>query len=103
MVRDIGPESARRLAGNGVLLIDVRDHGEWASGHVPGACHVPLARWRSDAEAELAQDGVIFVCAAGSRSEAAARIALEHGLRGVYHWRGGIRRWAGAALPLVRD
>jgi len=103
MVYDVGPESARNLVASGLALIDVRESGEWANGHAPEARHVPLARLRSDAESELARDGVIFVCAAGTRSEAAARLASERGLTKVYNLRGGMRGWARAGLPLVRD
>jgi len=103
MVHSVTAERAREMLADGLALIDVRESGEWANGHAPGARHVPLARLRSDAQSELAQDGVIFVCAAGVRSEAAARFALECGLRNVYSLSGGMRAWARAALPLARD
>jgi len=104
MVQEISAQRARDLlAGGSVELIDVRESGEWASGHAPGARHVPLARLRNNFDAELGTDGVIFVCAAGVRSEAAARLALAHGFRTIYNLSGGMRGWTRAGLPLVRD
>ena len=38
----------------------------------PGARLVPLQRLRANPKDELPRDGIIFVCAAGVRSEAAA-------------------------------
>jgi rhodanese-related sulfurtransferase len=104
MVQSIGPNEASSLLAKGVLdLVDVRDDAEWSSGHLPGARHVPLSRLRGDARSELPRDGVIFVCAAGVRSEVAARLALAKGLSRVYSLSGGTRAWAKAGLPLVTD
>jgi rhodanese-related sulfurtransferase len=104
MVQSIGPNEASSLLANGALdLVDVRDAAEWSNGHLPGARHVPLARLRGDARSELPHDGVIFVCAAGVRSEVAARLALAEGFSRVYSLSGGTRAWAKAGLPLVKD
>ena len=35
-------EVADRLRGNGAILLDVRNEGEWKSGHVPGALNIPV-------------------------------------------------------------
>lgn len=100
----IGPEQARHLlATEGLDLVDVRDPNEWSSGHLPGARHVPLSRLRGKPASELQRDGVIFVCAAGVRSEAAARVALASGFERVYNLVGGTRGWVRAGLPLVQD
>jgi rhodanese-related sulfurtransferase len=104
MVHDVGPAEAHGLPEKQQFdLVDVRESSEWAKGHLPGARHVPLARLRHDARAELPRDGVIFVCAAGSRSEAAARLALAQGFSQVYSLSGGTRGWLRAGLPLVKD
>jgi len=104
MVHSVGPDEAHDLlAERHFDLVDVRDSSEWASGHLPGARHVPLARLREHTRAELPRDGVIFVCAAGMRSETAARLALAEGFSQVYSLSGGTRGWLRAGLPLVKD
>jgi rhodanese-related sulfurtransferase len=104
MVQVLSPEKARELMAERHLdVVDVRDSSEWSNGHLPGARHVPLARLRGHAKEELPRDGVIFVCAAGVRSETAARLALAEGFSQVYNLAGGTRGWARAGLPLVRD
>ena len=35
-------EAHRRAAAGEVVLVDVREHGEWAGGHAPMARHIPL-------------------------------------------------------------
>lgn len=84
-------------------IVDVRDAGEWATGHLPGARLVPLGQLRENVKAALPRDGVLFVCAAGVRSETAARLALQNGLTKVYNLAGGTRGWQKASLPVVKD
>ena len=54
-------------------------------------------------EAALLHDGVIFVCAAGVRSQTAARLAEQLGFNVLYSLTGGTRSWVSAGLPLVQD
>lgn len=104
MVTSISAQQARELIDAKHLdVVDVREPGEWSKGHLPGARLVPLATLRSNPKAELPRDGVIFVCAAGIRSQTAARIAQEHGLTTCYSLTGGTNSWQKAGLPLVVD
>ena len=104
MVNSISPLEAQQLIAHGQLdVIDVREPSEWSSGHVPGARLVPLGRFKSDPKAALPRDGVIFICAAGVRSQTAALLAESLGLSNLYNLSGGTRSWVNAGLPLVRD
>ena len=104
MIGALTPEQARELISRGdVQVIDVREPGEWSGGHLPGARHVPLDRLRANPRAAIDHDGVLFVCAAGVRSQAAARIAEQLGFTRIYNLTTGTRGWARAGLPLVRD
>jgi rhodanese-related sulfurtransferase len=106
MVHAISPQRAHDLLTHGHLqVVDVRETAEWLTGHLPGAKHVPLSELRHGATAALDAevDGVMFVCAAGVRSDTAARIAAASGIANVYSLSGGTRGWARAGLPLVRE
>lgn len=81
----------------------MREPREWSGGHLPGARLVPLDRLKAAPEAALVRDGILFVCAAGSRSQTAARLAVSRGLTKVYNLVGGTRGWAIAGLPLVKE
>jgi rhodanese-related sulfurtransferase len=104
MVRAINSREAYELITRGeVEVIDVRDPQECASGHVPGARLIPLGSLRENPAAALTRDGVIFVCAAGVRSQTAARIAAAQGLKKVYSLNGGVRDWKRNGYTLAND
>ncbi len=104
MIRTVTPQQAHELMLQGdVEVVDVRESNEWHGGHIAGARHVPLAQLRANPTAVLPRDGIVFVCAAGVRSETAARLAHSHGLTRLYNLHGGTRGWDKAGFPLVRD
>jgi len=103
MVYRLSPQEARELIANGeVDVVDVREPAEWSTGHLPGARLVPLAELRSNPRT-LTRDRVLFVCAAGVRSQTAARFAEQLGYSKLYSLDGGTRSWARAGLPLEQD
>jgi rhodanese-related sulfurtransferase len=104
MIHSIGPEQAQELIAHGTFdVVDVREPGEWTTGHLPGARLVPLGRLRASPGDMLPRDGILFVCAAGIRSQTAAKLAEAEGRTNLYNLSGGTRGWASAGLPLVRD
>src|SRR5689334_3531958 len=101
MPRTVDPREAQSLIAAGdVDVIDVRGPEEWASGHIPGARLLPLADLRDDPKKGLPRDRVLFVCARGSRSESAAKLAEQIGLKEVWSLDGGTLAWASAGLPI---
>ncbi len=102
MIRNLTAQQANELISRGeVEVIDVRDPSEWSGGHLPGARLVPLEQLRANPKLTLQRDSVIFVCAAGVRSQTAARIAADEGLTQIFSLTGGTRSWVKAGLPLV--
>ena len=60
--------------GRHALLIDVRSASEFATGHIPGAIHVPLEQVESrvgDLETKLP---LILICKSGQRARMAAAL-----------------------------
>jgi rhodanese-related sulfurtransferase len=104
MVHSISAAQARDLVSSGAVdVVDVRESHEWSSGHIPGARLVPLEQLRTNPKATLTRDGVLFVCAAGTRSQTAARIAASAGLKTIYNLNSGVRGWAKAGFDLTRE
>ena len=102
MVQAITPHAAQQLLASGeVEVIDVREPHEWATGTIPGARRIALGELRRNPKAALTRDDVIFVCAAGVRSETAARVAVASGLKRVYNLTCGMRGWERAGLPVA--
>jgi rhodanese-related sulfurtransferase len=104
MVNSVTPQQAQELITNGNFdIVDVREPVEWSSGHLPGSRLVPLQSLRSNPKGALPRDGIIFVCAAGVRSQTAAKVAEANGRTNLYNLAGGTKSWANAGLPLVHD
>jgi rhodanese-related sulfurtransferase len=104
VIKTLSPEQARDMIESGDCdVVDVREAREWSRGHLPGARLVSFDRLRQSPKSTLPRDNVIFVCAAGIRSEAAAKVAEESGFSNVYNLSGGTRSWVNAGLPLVHE
>jgi len=96
-------DAATRVRNGSAVIVDVRDAGEWAQGHIPGAQHVPLGQLAERA-AELADGGrqLVLHCAAGGRSAIGASVLLAHGVPNVANMEGGYSAWQAAGLPVTK-
>ena len=61
-----------------LTILDVRTPGEFASGHAPGALHIPVGELRSRV-AEVPAGPVLIVCRSGRRAKNAALILMRSG------------------------
>ncbi len=96
-----GDLAARLNAPDPPTLVDVRQPGEWAIGHLPGARLIPRSEL-SDRVDELARAHEIVVyCSGGQRSAAATRLLLDLGFTRVRHLSGGLRAWASEVDPAM--
>jgi rhodanese-related sulfurtransferase len=85
-------------------VIDVREPGEYATGHVLGAKNLPLARLAAPA-GELAKRKdrpVIVYCDGGERSAKAMAALKKQGYTRVANLSGGIGAWQQAGLPVEK-
>jgi hydroxyacylglutathione hydrolase len=83
---------------NGCRVLDVRQHGEWAAGHLPGAVHAELGTLANPAAAAGLGGGPLAVmCGHGERAMTGASLLATAGVPGVSVLRGGPAGWAKAA------
>lgn len=89
------PELAERLgAGEGPLVIDVREQSEWDEGHIPGAIHIPRSFLESRIAGVASRDQeIVLSCASGNRSLLAGVTLREMGYENVSSLAGGFSRW----------
>ena len=82
------------------LLIDVRQPGEFAEGHIPGAQLLPLPEIENRMQELDSEKNLILYCRTGGRSAVAAALIKDAGPRqGVlYNLVGGIAGWEGKGL-----
>lgn len=83
------------------LVLDVRESGEYAQGHILNARNIPLGELESRIKEIERYKGkpVILACATGSRSGGAAGILRKHGFTAVVNLSGGVAAWQQAGLP----
>ena len=100
----VNPTQATHLINReDALMIDVREPGEYAAGHVLGAKNLPLARLdAAGAELKRKDRPVIVYCESGERSARAAAALKKQGYTRVVNLSGGIGAWQQAGLPLER-
>lgn len=99
-VEEIGIE-ALEADDSTSLLLDVREAGEYAHGHVPGAVNLPQADLASRLK-EIPRDRrVITICQTGSRSRRSAQFLKQEGYTDVINVAGGTQAWEEAGKPLA--
>ena len=86
---------ARRAAGEAFTLIDVREDGEFAAGHVPGAVHIGRGVLERDIERAVPDPAapVVLYCGGGFRSALAADSLQKMGYTNVISMDGGWTGW----------
>ncbi|MGI8506056.1 MAG: rhodanese-like domain-containing protein [Solirubrobacteraceae bacterium] len=79
------------LRAEAVELVDVRELGEWETGHIRGSHHVPLHRLRDVDAVSIPDRGrtTAVACAAGARAAFAASLFRRAGRRDVVRVSGG--------------
>ena len=94
----------RRMEENPQLLIlDVRQPGEWNAGHIEGALHITGAELPSRIEDVPKDRAVATICGSGFRSSVSASLLMHYGHKQVYNVLGGMTAWKAAGLPVSRD
>ena len=75
---------AEALSKPDALVLDVRSSGEFASGHVPGAVHVPMSQLgRVETIVPNKDQQIIVHCAAGVRSAKATEVLSDLGYTNI--------------------
>jgi rhodanese-related sulfurtransferase len=103
--QNLAPAELRSLLAQAepLQLVDVREHAEFAGGHIPGARLLPLGELHRRA-AEL--DGsrpVVCVCRSGKRSSQAMEKLAALGFDEVQQLDGGLIAWEQAGFALEKD
>ena len=96
-----------------ILVVDVREPAEFASGHIPGAILIPRGTLEGAADPTSphrveplcsAQERLVVVyCESGARSALATDTLQQMGFGDVRNLAGGCILWEAEGLPLVTD
>lgn len=97
-------EAVQLINRRDAVVVDVRESGEYAAGHVAGSRHIPesqLAGRMKELE-KFKSRPIIVSCRSGTRSASAGAILRKHGFGEVFVLRGGIAAWQQAGMPLEK-
>jgi len=99
-IQEIDVAEAKRLLGQHIRVLDVREPEEFATTHLPGAINLPrgVLEFRL-ADIEALRDlraPVLVYCKTGGRCALAAHTLQQMGYAQVYSLAGGIDAWDAA-------
>ncbi len=86
---------------DGLTVLDVREDGEFAAGHIDGAVHIPLYDLPARV-GEMPEGQVLVVCKVGGRSAQAVAYLAQQGHDAV-NLAGGLLDWEAAGRALVSE
>lgn len=86
------------------IVLDVREPGEFAAGHLRDAKNIPLKELPQRlGELEKAKTkNVIVMCQSGVRSPKAASLLNKAGFTSVFNLNGGLAAWQAQGMPIVK-
>ena len=106
-IHEVTVAEAAEVIEGGVIVIDVREPGEFASGHIDGAVNIPrgllefrVAQIEALKElpiAEQHQTKIVLYCRSGGRSALATARLQEMGYQNVHSLQGGFNAWQAEA------
>ena len=100
--KDLTPARLRQgLEAGEIVLVDVREPGEYAAERIHGALLFPLSTFDPAALPDPAHKTLVFQCGSGKRSAMAVQKCRAAGLPFDHHLAGGIAAWKQAGLPTV--
>ncbi len=102
---ELSPVQATQLINReDAQIIDVREAGEFAEGHLPNAKNIPLAKLaeRIGEIEKFKEQAVLVCCAAGMRSAKGCGQLEKLGFTKVNSLAGGVDAWVGAGYPIKK-
>jgi rhodanese-related sulfurtransferase len=85
-----------------VMLIDVREPGEFAARHIAGAVSMPLGTIGPQNLPQATGKKLVIYCEKGGRGNTACQKLSDEGTdHTLYNLEGGIQSWSAAGLPVV--
>ncbi len=99
-MREIDIHEFAAAHADGAEVIDVREPGEYLSGHVPGARLLPMGQLASRLSELDREQTVYVVCASGNRSKSMASLLAQQGFDTV-NVAGGTSAWIQSGRPVT--
>lgn len=98
-------EAVQLINRRDALVLDVRDTGDYAAGHIANAKHIPEAQL-ADRIKELEKyrsRPIVISCRTGTRASSVSGMLRKKGFTEAFALRGGIAAWQQGSLPLEKS
>ncbi|OGN98658.1 MAG: MBL fold metallo-hydrolase [Chloroflexi bacterium RBG_13_51_18] len=89
--------------GEELTVLDVREKGEWKSGHIAGSSNIYVGHLEERLDEVPKDKPVATICSVGHRAGLGASILLKAGFPKVYTVLGSIEAWAAAGFPVTTE
>lgn len=104
-VKNLTPGQALQLINQeDALILDLRDNGEFRSGHIPNARNIAANELASRlGEVDKFKDKPVLVyCRAGVSSSGSCALLKKSGFTRIHNLGGGLGAWQSANLPISK-
>lgn len=92
-----------RQQNSDVKILDVRQPGEWAAGHIKNACFITGSELPARIQEIEENRQIAVICGSGYRSSVMASFLQYHGFRNIVNVLGGMSAWTEAEFPITPD
>ncbi|WP_055074782.1 rhodanese-like domain-containing protein [Pseudanabaena sp. 'Roaring Creek'] len=93
----------QKLHSQEVILIDVRESGEYAREHIAGSISMPLSVFDPELVPRTRDQILVLCCQSGMRSARALQKLSDRGFMQIAQLKGGISSWKASGLETQGD
>ncbi len=91
---EIDLDAAKKILDEGsAIVVDIRDPGSYAEGHIPGARPLDNGNIQDFLDSTARDQPIIVCCYHGNSSKGATLFLLEQGFETAHSLRGGFEAW----------
>lgn len=105
-ISTISPQQAQSKLASGAILMDIREHDEFAREHIQGAVCMPLEQLNTHGLPAQTGNCVIFCCQSGGRTQSACNQLIklaENSEVEICVLDGGLNNWKAAGLAVEEN
>jgi rhodanese-related sulfurtransferase len=102
---NLSPTNAvAKMNSDDVMIIDVREPSEFASGHIETAINTPAGKLKEQLKTleKYKNKDILVVCQSGTRSAPACNTLVSEGFEKVFNLDGGMQAWEDHKFPVKK-
>lgn len=105
-IREVTVQEAKRMIDSGekLVILDVREGPEFATGYMPGAINLPrgMVEFKINTMVPDRTTNILVYCGIDLRGPLATQTLNEMGYRNAFNLIGGLNVWKAAGYPITK-